>query len=553
MIISSEQTDFSKTIAKEKKLISSYNSFETGIRNSINTYMNEFKNVEFENKVLKTMLMNNFANAVFQADNNLLNIQSLENILDILAKQDEISESDIDTYNKLAKKVDTDIDLLQNFLSQTVSSFENTPIKGKKDSIAILNKCKEVFLQTSPVEKDTAVTSKEAKASKTSKTSKQSKTSKLKESTEVQKPVSKKIKKKFDITTSDLLCFFPKKPSDNLVISTSQENFKISFNNEVANISIEDENFNLSLKTPGVQISNSNTKNILFITHIDDKYTIITNNQIEIPPFIQVSKISKNDDFLEVEITSNCVSLFVKDNIINFENIGNANVNTIETSIYTQAPISSVSTATSPTSIKNTNYTLSETYTSEDTETNAIKQKSSKKNKNSVYEPIPLKEAADSVNSWNAPSVPNILKDEDITDNNTLIISDYNKNVILPYKVVDLNEKLKKSKKYKSLQDVIENEYTIPLEAFNNSTKSRFREAFQLMKQKEHGSLKEAIELGFELMFKSNLNPAVIAACRDLNELDIYLDCLDDDELDKFSCFNIQYDVPPTSKVKGKK
>lgn len=503
MIISSEQTDFSKTIAKEKKLISSYNSFETGIRNSINTYMNEFKNVEFENKVLKTMLMNNFANAVFQADNNLLNIQSLENILDILAKQDEISESDIDTYNKLAKKVDTDIDLLQNFLSQTVSSFENTPIKGKKDSIAILNKCKEVFLQTSPVEKDTAVTSKEAKASKTSKTSKQSKTSKLKESTEVQKPVSKKIKKKFDITTSDLLCFFPKKPSDNLVISTSQENFKISFNNKVANISIEDENFNLSLKTPGVQISNSNTKNILFITHIDDKYTIITNNQIEIPPFIQVSKISKNDDFLEVEITTNCVSLFVKDNIINFENIGNANVNTIETSIYTQAPISSVS--------------------------------------------------ADSVNSWNAPSVPNILKDEDITDNNTLIISDYNKNVILPYKVVDLNEKLKKNKKYKSLQDVIENEYTIPLEAFNNSTKSRFREAFQLMKQKEHGSLKEAIELGFELMFKSNLNPAVIAACRDLNELDIYLDCLDDDELDKFSCFNIQYDVPPTSKVKGKK
>ena len=112
---------------------------------------------------------------------------------------------------------------------------------------------------------------------------------------------------------------------------------------------------------------------------------------------------------------------------------------------------------------------------------------------------------------------------------------------------------MKKSKKYKSLQDVIENEYTIPLEAFNNSTKSRFREAFQLMKQKEHGSLKEAIELGFELMFKSNLNPAVIAACRDLNELDIYLDCLDDDELDKFSCFNIQYDVPPTSKVKGKK
>ena len=93
----------------------------------------------------------------------------------------------------------------------------------------------------------------------------------------------------------------------------------------------------------------------------------------------------------------------------------------------------------------------------------------------------------------------------------------------------------------------------MPIETFNNSSKSRFREAFQLMKKKEHGSLKEAIELGFELMFKSDLNPAIIAACKDLNELDIYLDCLDDNELDKFSCFNIQYDVPPAAKGKSKK
>ena len=104
--------------------------------------------------------------------------------------------------------------------------------------------------------------------------------------------------------------------------------------------------------------------------------------------------------------------------------------------------------------------------------------------------------------------------------------------------------------KYKSLQDVIDNEYTIPIETFKNPAKSRFREAFQLMKNKEHGSLKEAIELGFELMFQSDLNPAIIAACKDLDELDIYLDCLDDDELDKFSCFKIKYDVPPTKKSK---
>ena len=51
-------------------------------------------------------------------------------------------------------------------------------------------------------------------------------------------------------------------------------------------------------------------------------------------------------------------------------------------------------------------------------------------------------------------------------------------------------------------------------------------------------------------MFQSDLNPAVIAACKDLDELDIYLDCLDDNELDKFSCFKIEYNVPPTKKGK---
>ena len=115
-----------------------------------------------------------------------------------------------------------------------------------------------------------------------------------------------------------------------------------------------------------------------------------------------------------------------------------------------------------------------------------------------------------------------------------------------------MEAKLKKNKKYKTLKDVINAEYTLPLEIFKNPMRSRFREAFQLIKRKEHGSLKEAISLGFELMFESDLNPAIIAACRNLDELDIYLDCLDDNELDKFSCFKIDYQVPPDNKKKKK-
>lgn len=138
-------------------------------------------------------------------------------------------------------------------------------------------------------------------------------------------------------------------------------------------------------------------------------------------------------------------------------------------------------------------------------------------------------------------------------DNDTLIISEEDNRVILPYKLSDVEKQYKKNKKkYSSVKDLIENEYIIPTENFKNPIKSRFREAYQLIKKKEHGHLKEAIELGFELMFQSNLNPAVIAACKNLKELDIYLDCLDDNELDKFSCFNIVYNVPP-SRGKGKR
>lgn len=497
MIQYSKELNIKKVIKEEKKLVSEYKSFEKNIKSSLKNYIDEFNDVSFENEVLKTMLLNNFQNGVIQADNNILNIQSLSNILDILENQEEVTETDIETYNKLATKVDKDIELLQKFLHQTLSSFENVPLKGKKKDINALNQCKKEILE--------ATIFQESDNSQTTSTAKKVKSS-------ASKTTSKSIKKKFDVSTSDLLCFFPKNPSDNLVISTSQENYKISFKNNIANIYIEDEDFNLSLKTLGVQISNSITNNILFVSQTDEKYTLITNSQIEIPPFVQVTKISKNDDFLEVEISNDFVDLYIEDGVINFEN--------------------DLSEVSSPVEKKSN-----------------VKSKNEEKSKeDDVYE--------SQVDSIITSKEQELEKDkveeepDEITDNNTLIISDSNKNVILPYKLEDLEKKLKENKKYKTLEDVIKNEYTIPLETFKNPTKSRFREAFQLIKKKEKGSLKEAIELGFELMFQSDLNPAVIAACKDLDELDIYLDCLDDNELEKFSCFKIQYDIPPTKKSK---
>ena len=44
-------------------------------------------------------------------------------------------------------------------------------------------------------------------------------------------------------------------------------------------------------------------------------------------------------------------------------------------------------------------------------------------------------------------------------------------------------------------------------------------------------------------------NQAIIRFLYAIN-VDIYLDCLDDNELDKFSCFKIKYNVKPTKKQK---
>ena len=71
------------------------------------------------------------------------------------------------------------------------------------------------------------------------------------------------------------------------------------------------------------------------------------------------------------------------------------------------------------------------------------------------------------------------------------------------------------------------------------------------MKNKEKKSKKQAILLGLELMFEFNLHPAIITACQNLEQLDIYLDCLEDNELERFYCFKVIYKVLP--KLKNEK
>ena len=574
MINYKDGEDIKSIIANERKKVQDFKFYESNIKLTLETYTKEFDNISFENEVLKVMILNNFENAFMQVDSNLQDIESLNNVLDILQNQDNVSSSDIETYNKLFSKAKKDIKLIQNFIQKSIKSFENVSYTGSPKSLLVLDKCKDVFSLEIPTDSD-----------------ENKKNLEEKKSVEEKKVSSKLIKKDFDFNSSDLLCFFPKNESENLVISTMQDNYKISFKQNQATIYIKEENFHISLNTSGVQVSNSKTNNILFVSHTSQKYTIITNNQIEIPNFIQVSKISKNEDFLEVEFAGTNLFLSIKQNIIYFEQepsqksivqeehkitdipnpLTNKETNIANQTIPDVLPEEKIEKAKNNESDNDNNTTEinSEATSNIENQKNVIRiiepeedEKLKLEKDLDKYISSNVKTAKHFKNEYSTPTEEDdsineaknntLLNDDEITDNDTLIISDSSQKVILPYTIEDLEKKLKKNKKYKSLLDVIVNEYTLPLETFKNPVKSRFKEAFQLIKKKEHGSLTEAIGLGFELMFQSDLNPAVIAACRDLDELDIYLDCLDDNELDKFSCFKIEYNVKPTKSTHKK-
>ena len=141
--------------------------------------------------------------------------------------------------------------------------------------------------------------------------------------------------------------------------------------------------------------------------------------------------------------------------------------------------------------------------------------------------------------------------ENNLEDNKTLVISEEDGKVYLPYTKEDIKNEAGQNKGIR-ISEIIENKYILPLDKYKNSIRARFREGYNLMYKREGKSRKSAILLGIELMFETNLHPAIISACKNLEELDIYLDCLEDNELEKFSCFKIIYKSLPTLRKKAK-
>ena len=136
-----------------------------------------------------------------------------------------------------------------------------------------------------------------------------------------------------------------------------------------------------------------------------------------------------------------------------------------------------------------------------------------------------------------------------VNENKVLIISEKENKVYLPYKKTELKAYMSQyPTEYYSYKNVIEKEFILPLNRFMTNQKlARFRETYSLYRDREASSIFTALNNATRVSFKSNLNPAIVAACKTKKQLNNYILCLDNQKTEDFSDFEIVYDMNPTN------
>ena len=132
-------------------------------------------------------------------------------------------------------------------------------------------------------------------------------------------------------------------------------------------------------------------------------------------------------------------------------------------------------------------------------------------------------------------------------DNNTLIISEKDNKVFLPYKVEEINDYLEQfPEQYNSFESVVAKEFILPLNYYmSHPVLARFREAYSLCRDREAKPIFESLKYAMDMMFNRRLNPAIIAACKTQEQLSNYLDCLEKNNLKAFTDFEIKFEINP--------
>lgn len=157
-----------------------------------------------------------------------------------------------------------------------------------------------------------------------------------------------------------------------------------------------------------------------------------------------------------------------------------------------------------------------------------------------------------SSNGKKSEEVSEEISDGNIQNNNTLIISEKDNKVFLPYTVSEIQSYMEKyPKEYKSLEYVINKEFILPLDYYTkHPSLARFREAYSLIRDREAKSVFDALKYALNIMFKYDLNPAIISACKTEEALNLYIKCLENKDLSKFNLFKIEFRLNPLKAAK---
>lgn len=132
-------------------------------------------------------------------------------------------------------------------------------------------------------------------------------------------------------------------------------------------------------------------------------------------------------------------------------------------------------------------------------------------------------------------------------NNKILRISEKENRVYLPYTSTEVSSYLLHfPDDYHSPSDVIKKEFILPLDYYiKHPVLSRFRETYSLIRDREGKSILEAIKYSMNLMFTYELSPTIIAACKTQEQLENYINCLQNNKLDNFSDFEIKFEINP--------
>ena len=118
--------------------------------------------------------------------------------------------------------------------------------------------------------------------------------------------------------------------------------------------------------------------------------------------------------------------------------------------------------------------------------------------------------------------------------------------VVLPYTHEEINKILNNEENnYNTAQEVINDKFVRKLSDYKYQSKARYDETIKLAMEKERYKKIEAIKLAMKIKKKDYLHPAIISACKKLDDLMYYIECVEEGEQEKFKLFKIEFEACP--------